>query len=97
MIKTNMITILLAVVSLSACAVDGSKVDVSKVEKNIELKDGSTVHFFKDGKMAMEDKYGRVISMKPGQVMDTKDGKRIIMIGNEVVRLEPILHGDHRN
>ncbi len=97
MIKTNMITILLAVVSLSACAVDGSKVDVSKVEKNFELKDGSTVHFFKDGKMAMEDKYGRVISMKPGQVMDTKDGKRIIMIGNEVVRLEPILHGDHRN
>lgn len=97
MIKTNMITILLAVVSLSGCAVDGSKVDVSKVEKNIELKDGSTVHLFKDGKMAMEDKYGRVISMKPGQVMDTKDGKRIIMIGNEVVRLEPILHGDHKN
>lgn len=97
MIKRNMITILLAIMSLSACAVDVSKVDVSKVEKNIELKDGSTVHFFKDGKMAMEDKYGRVISMKPGQVMDTKDGKRIIMIGNEVVRLEPILHGDHRN
>ena len=39
----------------------------------------------------MEDKYGRVVSMKPGRVMDTKDGKRIIMIGNEVVRLEPIL------
>ncbi len=97
MIKRNMITILLAIMSLSACAVDVSKVDVSKVEKNIELKDGSTVHFFKDGKMAMEDKYGRVISMKPGQVMDTKDGKRIIMIGNELVRLEPILHGDHRN
>lgn len=97
MIKRNMTTVLLAMASLSACAVDVSKVDVSKVEKNIELKDGSTVHFFKDGKMAMEDKYGRVISMKPGQVMDTKDGKRIIMIGNEVVRLEPILHGDHRN
>lgn len=97
MIKRNLITILLATASLSACAVDVSKVDVSKVEKTIELKDGSTVHFFKDGKMAMEDKYGRVISMKPEQVMETKDGKRIIMIGNEVVRLEPILHGDHRN
>lgn len=92
MIQKFLLATTIALVSISASAVD-----TSKVEKSIELKDGSTVYFFKDGKMAMEDKYGRVAYMKPGQVMETKDGKRIIMIGNEVSRLEPILHGDHRN
>ena len=92
MIKQILFATTAAMISISASAVDPSK-----VEKSIELKDGSTVYFFKDGKMGMEDKYGRVASMKAGHVMETKDGKRIIMIGNEVARLEPILRRDHNN
>jgi len=71
--------------------------DQSKVDKSIELKDGSTVYIFKDGKMGMENKLGRVEAMKAGHVMETKDGKKIVMIGNEVWRLEELLHGSHNN
>ena len=92
MFKKVLLAASVAMISVSAFAVDASK-----VEKSIELKNGSTVYFFKDGKMGMEDKYGRATSMKAGQVMETKDGKRIIMIGNEVARLEPILRGDRTN
>lgn len=70
--------------------------DATQVEKSIELKDGTTLYVFKDGKMSMENKYGRVISMEPGHIMETKDGKKIIMIGNEVWRLDELLHKDHR-
>ena len=63
-------------------------VDESMVAKKIDLKDGSTLYFFKDGKMSMEDKLGRTMAMKHGVVMETKDGQRLIMIGNEVARLE---------
>jgi Copper resistance protein K len=48
------------------------------------------VYVFKDGKMGMEDRLGRVVGMKPGHVMETKDGQRIIMIGNELARLDAI-------
>lgn len=63
-------------------------VDLSKVDKAISLKDGSTVYIFKDGKMAMEDKVGRTTPMKPGHVMETKDGQSIVMVGNELARLD---------
>lgn len=92
MMKKILIAVAGSAIALSAFAVDNSK-----VEKSIELKDGSTVYLFKDGKMGMENKFGRVESMKPGHVMETKDGQRIIMIGNEVFRLDEVLHGWHRN
>ncbi len=92
MFKKVLIAVATGALALSAFAVDNSK-----VEKSIELKDGSTVYVFKDGKMGMENKLGRVDYMKPGHVMETKDGQRIIMIGNEVFRLEEVLHGWHRN
>lgn len=92
MLKKILIAAAGGLVAMSAFAVDQSKVD-----KSIELKDGNTVYIFKDGKMGMENKFGRVESMKPGHVMETKDGKKIVMIGNEVWRLEELLHGSHRN
>lgn len=67
-----------------------------EVEKSIELKDGSTVHIFKDGKMGMEGKNGQPIYMKPGEVMETKDGKKIIMKGNEVWRVDELLNKHFR-
>ena len=86
MFKKMLIVVAGSMVALSALAVDASK-----VEKSIELKDGSTVYLFKDGKMGMENKLGKVVHMKAGQVMETKDGQRIIMVGNEVARLETLL------
>ena len=92
MFKKILVTAAASMVALSAFAVDASK-----VVKSVELKDGSTVYLFKDGKMGMETKLGKVMPMKEGQVMETKDGQRVIMIGNEVARLETVLHADHRN
>ena len=75
-------------VALSALAGSAFAVDEGNVQRSIPLKDGSTVYIFKDGKMGMEDKNGRSVRMKEGHVMETKDGQKIIMIGNEVARLD---------
>ena len=42
---------------------------------------------YKDGKMSMEDALGIVVYMKDGMTMETTDGKKISMSGNEVGRL----------
>jgi len=91
MFKKALLTLLGSCAALSAFAVD-----TANVQKSIELKDGSTVYIFKDGKMGMEDKLGRAVRMKEGHAMETKDGQRIIMIGDEVARLDTILHLQHR-
>jgi hypothetical protein len=91
MFKKMLVAAACSMVALSAFAVD-----TTKVEKSIELKDGSTVYLFKDGKMGMEDKLGRVTRMKPSQVMEGKDGQRYMMVGDEVARLDAVLHGDNR-
>jgi hypothetical protein len=65
-------------------------VNLANVAQKFELKDGNTVYVFKDGKMSMEDRLGRTQGMKAGHVMETKDGRKIIMVGNELARLETI-------
>jgi len=60
----------------------------NEVAKYIQLKDGSTVHVFADGKMAMENSFGRTTSMEPGHAMEAKDGKKIIMNGNDAYRVD---------
>lgn len=87
---------MLMVAALSMVGASAYAVDASQVEKSIELKDGSTVYIFKDGKMGMEDKYGRATYMESGHVMETKDGKKIIMNGNEIWRVDELLHKYHR-
>ena len=67
----------------------------SPTEKLIQLTDGSTVHVFADGKMAMESQFGRAVYMEPGHAMQTKDGKQITMNGNEVARLDQLLGKNH--
>lgn len=76
--------------SMLAVAGTAFAVDMGNVAQKFDLKDGSTVYVFKDGKMAMEDRLGRTVGMKAGQVMETKDGQKIIMVGNELARLEMI-------
>ena len=81
----------------STLAVAGAAfaVDMGNVAQKFELKDGSTVYVFKDGKMAMEDKFGRATRMKQGHVMETKDGQKIMMHGDEVMRLDSLLRQGH--
>lgn len=86
--KERLMKNVLITVALSALAASAFAVDAGLVEKSIPLKDGTTVYLFKDGKMGMEDKLGRTVRMKQGHVMETKDGQKIIMIGDEVARLD---------
>lgn len=88
---------LLVAVSSLVVALSAFAVDTSKVEKSFEMKDGSTVYIFKDGKMGMEDKVGRAARMKPGQIMEAKDGQKLIMIGDEVMRVDSLMHKDERH
>lgn len=75
----------------SLIAASAFSVDMANVKKAIPLEDGSTVYIFKDGKMGMEDKMGRAVRMKPGKVMKTKDGSKLIMVGDEVMRVESLV------
>lgn len=78
----------------SAFASDAARQEAERV---IALKDGSTLYIFKDQKMAMEDRVGRAVRMASGHVMETPDGQRITMVGDEVARLDWLLHAEHRN
>lgn len=55
-----------------------------EIIQQYELKDGSTLYVFKGGKMGMEDNKGRPHSMKNGRLMETKDGEKLMMYGNEL-------------
>lgn len=82
------------ITALLAAATTAFAIDMTKVAQKFELKDGSTVYVLRDGKMAMENGRGRIVGMKPGHVMETKDGQRIMMVGNELARLEAIKAGE---
>ena len=87
-----MFTKLLVGAAGSMIALSAFAVDANQVEKSVQLRNGSTVHVFADGKMGMEDKFGRAISMEPGQVMETKDGGKVVMNGNEIWRVSAWLN-----
>jgi hypothetical protein len=86
---------ILVAAAISTMALPAFAVDSGQVKSSIALKDGSMVYIFKDGKMGMEDKLGRAIVMRQGIAMDTKDGKKIIMNGNEIWRVQELLHKMH--
>ncbi|MDP2171480.1 MAG: periplasmic Cu(I)/Cu(II)-binding protein CopK [Rhodocyclaceae bacterium] len=88
---------LLMVVATSALASTAFAGDAARTEAKqvIDLKDGTTLYIFKDGKMAMEDKFGRTMRMKKDTVMETKAGQKIIMHGDEVARLDTLLRQGH--
>ena len=81
-IRKSLIALSLVATALSAVAAG----DADRVQ-SIQLKDGTTMHHYKDGKMSMEDKNGKIVYMKEGVKMETTDGKTIAMSGNEVARL----------
>lgn len=69
----------------------------SEAKQVIELKDGSTVYVFDNGKMAMESRFGQATRMAPGTVMETRDGKKVTMVGDEVGRLDVLLFESDNN
>nr|WP_315239957.1 CopK family periplasmic copper-binding protein [uncultured Albidiferax sp.] len=89
-IRKSIIVLALTLPALSAFALDSSG-----IVKSTPLKGGATLHEFNDGKMAMEDKYGRASHLNHSTVMETADGKSITMVGDEVARLNQALqkHG----
>lgn len=84
-IRQSILVLSLALPAMSAFALDSTY--VTDIEKSIQLNDGSIVHQFKDGRMAMESKFGRAESMQDGAAMTATDGQLITMKGNEVARL----------
>lgn len=91
-IRKSLIALSLVATALSAVAATGD----AEIVQSIQLKDGTTMHHYKDGKMAMEDKFGQVVYMKDGVKMETVDGKTITMSGNEVARLSAQKYQDNR-
>ena len=65
------------------------------VATKVELSDGGTLYVFKDGKMAREDRFGRVVHLKRDQTLTARDGSKIVAVGNEVARLEALLKEGH--
>jgi hypothetical protein len=74
---------------LSAPTIAIASADVKQV---LNLKDGSSVYVFNDGKMAMETRYGHAQRMDPGMAMETANGQKITMNGDEVARLDSLLN-----
>ena len=56
-------------------------------EKVVALKDGSTLHEYSDGKMAVESSYGKAVFKPIGQVVQAMDGSAITICSNDVARL----------
>jgi len=94
--KTFLISATVAV-ALAGMAAQAQASDAlaNAVKASVELRDGSTLHIFKDGKMAKEDAFGRAVYLKRGEVLAAKDGRQITAVGNEVARLERLLKDGH--
>lgn len=93
------ITSLFASVVLSALGSSAFASDslANNVDKTYRLKDGGTVFVFKDGKLAMADKFDRAIHVSKGQVLETADGQKISMTSSESARLDFLQRQGHEN
>lgn len=90
--KLALIAVLSTAGATTAFAHHAARADAKQV---IDLKDGSSLYVFKDGKMAMEDQYGRATRMEQGVVMETMDGQQIKMQSDEVARLNSLIIEGH--
>lgn len=79
---------LLSVLSAPAFAEVWPAPEGWQVVQRTELKDGTFLNTYKDGKTAMENKLGHAVFMAPGHTMEAKDGRSITMVGNETSRVE---------
>jgi secreted PhoX family phosphatase len=101
-IKTAAIVAALSATALSASAAsmqsglataaDHFRPISNQTSQVVALKDGSTLHKYEDGKMAVENPYGHPVLVKEGQVLKAADGSSITMVGDEVARLSAELY-----
>jgi hypothetical protein len=91
------ITAVVAATVLSAIVTPSFADDAAaaSAKKMFLLKDGGTLYVFEDGKTALEDKFGRAVYLKEGQLLETADGQKITANGNEVARLDSLLRQGH--
>ena len=89
MLKKSLIVVTLGVLSAGAFADDGTAREAAK--QVIALQDGSTAYIFDNGKMAVENKVGEAIVVKPGTILQTANGATVAMVGDEVARLSDLL------
>jgi hypothetical protein len=75
-------------VAVAATLFAASAFALEPEQQVIPLKDGSAVYVFNDGKMGMEDRFGRTVRMQPGHVMESTDGTRVTMVGDEPIRVD---------
>lgn len=92
-------TSLIAAAVLSTLASTAFATDslAGNVDKTYRLKDGGTVFVFKDGKMAVADKFDRVVHFPQGQVLEMADGQKMAMTSSESARLDFLLRQGHEN
>lgn len=86
-------TVIVAAVSLLSASAYAATDNF--VKESIKLQDGAIVHVFNDGKMGMENRYGRAFQMPAGHAMATVDGRTITMKGNEATRVTAKLQARH--
>ena len=92
MLKQLMIALAIGATATAAFA---NNVARDEAKQTFKLKDGATVYIFSDGKMAMENKFGQAVRMDKDTVMETVDGQKIVMKGDEVARLDSLLKQDY--
>lgn len=94
--KLNLTTLVL-VAAVAAAAVPAFARDAAQqaAQQAVALKDGSTLYVFKDGKMAKEDRFGRAVSLRNGDVLEALDGRKLTADSNEVSRLQGLLVEGH--
>ena len=95
--QSNLITLVLAAALVATAApVFARDVVPQATREAIQLKDGSILYVFKDGKMSKEDKFGRAVLIKSGEVLEAADGRKVTAVGNESARLDGLLNDGHR-
>jgi hypothetical protein len=83
--------------SLAADTVSNFAPISRQTTETVRLQNGSTLHKYQDGKMAVENAFGRPVLVQPGQVLTAADGSSITMVGDEEARLEAeIRSNNHR-
>lgn len=96
--KSNLTAVAVAaLVAVAAAPVLARDAVAQAAPQVMNLKDGSTLYVFKDGKMAKEDRFGRAVYLRSGEVLETRDGRNVTAVGNEVARLDGLLSNGHRN
>jgi hypothetical protein len=79
MIMRKLLVPMLLCFSLSAFAAEDPK-----GTPIVELKDGGKVYVQKDGSMVHLDAAGSRVKMRDGQMMEAKDGSKIMMKNNAI-------------